>query len=180
MSTVEAAQALLDQIHTIVDASDVCEVKTYQVTAGAPADPSGQNCAQISVWASQIFNASTSLFHEDNPCMVVRGVQLNYRISVCYEETEAGRTPAQHLVTAVCLYDLADAVWCGLNAAFRDGFLDNRCKQITVDPLIVSEGLGGYVSADSGIRLQLDCPTPNEPEDIIGALAPIEEGQDFG
>lgn len=175
MTTLEAAQALLAAIQTLADSTD-CKPDAYQVTAGEPAAPSGQ-CTVISVWASQFFNAVNSMFHEDNPCTVVRGVQLNYRIDVCYEETEKGRTPAQHLVAAECLYSLADTVWCGLNAADVFGL---RCADIQADPLQFAAPLGGIVSASSGVRLQLDCPTPAEPPAVTGFIAGQEEGGEFG
>lgn len=160
MKTVDAALALLTQIEIIVNQSDVCEIQTFQVTAGEPAAPTGQ-CSQISVWASQFFNASTSLFNEDNPCVIVKGVQLSYRIDLCYTEQEADRTPAQHLATATCLYDLADAVWCGLNQTVATLFAQ-PCKDVSVDPMDFQTPQGGIVSAQSGVRFQLDCD-PAEP-----------------
>lgn len=155
MKTVDAALALLTQIEIIVNQSDVCPVDTFQVTAGEPAAPSG-NCSQISVWASQYFNAVDSLFHTDNPCVIVKGVQLQWRIDLCYQEQESDRTAAQHLVTATCLYDLADAVWCGLNSTVGSLF-GQPCKDVSVDTLDIPAGLGGIVSASSGVRFQLDC-----------------------
>jgi hypothetical protein len=178
MTTVEACQTLLAAIQALIEADeDVCEVETFQVTAAEPAAPSGQ-CTIISVWASQFVNAAGSMFHEDNPCVVIRGVQLNYRIDVCYSETEPGRNAAQHLADATCLYGLTDLVWCGLNMADVFGL---KCSDIQIDPLNFLTPQGGINSAQSGIRLQLDCPTPEaeEPPDIVGIMAGQQEGNEF-
>lgn len=177
-STVSAASSLLTQIEILVTAADLCAVDRYQLTAGEPAQPSGQ-CSQISVWASQFFNAVNGLFHEDDPCVVVRGVQLNYRIDLCYTETEKGRTVAQHEADAICLYGLADAVWCGLNVWLAAGAFGN-CNKVAHDPLSFDSPFGGMNAASGGIRFQWDCTPTAAPEDVVGVIAGQEEGQDFG
>lgn len=177
--TVAALQTLATNIQTLVEASGLdCQEVGYQVTAGQPAQPTG-NCALVSVWASQAFNAANSMFHEDSPCLVVRGLQMHWRLDLCFTESEQDRTAAEHLETATCLYGLADVIWCGLNLKAAEGIW-GRCADVQIDPLSYNEASGGLVSAESGIRIQDDCPTPNAPEDIVGALAPVEEGGDFG
>lgn len=177
MDTVEAAVNLSTQIEILVAAADVCGVDVYQVTAGEPAQPTS-NCSVVSVWPSQYFNAVSSLFAEDNPCLVVKGVQLNYRLDVCYPEQEADHTAAQHLTTAVCLYGLADAIWCGLNVWLAGGAF-GQCSDVAHDPMTFSRD-GGIVSASSSVRFQLDCTPPPVVEDVVGLIAGQQEGQDYG
>lgn len=155
-SAVAAAQQLLTQIEILILQADLCEVDVYQVTAGEPAQPSG-SCSVVSVWPSQYFNATTGLFAaEDNPCLVVRGIQLNYRIDTCYSEQERDPTPTEHLAVATCLYGLADAVWCGLNVWLAGGAF-GRCGDTAADPVTFSRD-GGIASASSSIRFMWDCP----------------------
>jgi len=181
VTTVALLQELLVAIETAVaTAPEGCEIDTYQVTAGTPAAPSG-NCSQVSVWASSAFNSASSMFHEDNPCLVIRAVQLNWRLDLCYGETVEDWTPAQHLEFAVCFYGLADAIWCGLNSVIKSGELfHRRCGDLQVDPLTYTERLGSNASAESGMRMQDDCPAPVEIVDVVGALAGQQEGEDFG
>lgn len=158
MRIVDALDALLAEIELIAAAAE-CPVDTFRVTAGEPAAPSGY-CSQLAVWASQSFNAANSLFHEDSPCLTVRGVQLHWRLDLCYSEPESGkpRTPAEDLDLAACLYGLGEDIWCGLNLLLGSGFLGSRCGDIAADALTFTPPFGGIVSAGSGIRLQLECP----------------------
>jgi hypothetical protein len=183
VNTVDAATQLLEAITSLVDAGDTCDVDVYQVTAGEPADPTGENCTVITVWASQYFNSTASMFHEDNPCVIIRGVQLNYRIATCYPINEDGQdlTAAQHLDTATCLYGMADVIWCGLVQLIgENGLFDLRCADIQIDPLTVNPPSGGIVSANSGLRFQIGCEPTAVPEDIVGVIAGQEEGGEFG
>lgn len=158
MTTVEALQAVLAKIEDLVATANVdgCgEEMLYRVTAGQPAAPVG-SCSAVSVWASQYFNAATSLFHEDSVCVLSRGVQVEWRLDVCFTETEQDRTAAQHLADAECVYRLADVIWCGLASSLPE-VLAVRCAQIAVDALSVVPALGGIYSVSSGFRFQLDC-----------------------
>lgn len=179
MDTLTAALTLKSAIQSLVESEDGCEITVYQVTAGEPAAPSGSDCPTLSVWASQYFNAVASMFHEDNPCLVVRGVQLNWRLDVCYSETEQGPTAAEHLADAVCLYGLADTIWCGLPPSLPTLF-GKKCADLQFDALTIGERSGGYVSASSGVRFQIGCDAPEVPEDIVGVIAGQEEGGEFG
>jgi hypothetical protein len=163
VTTTEALQALLAAIETAVATADVdCEINMYRVTAGQAAAPAGQ-CNVVSVWASQAFNSVDGMFHADNSCTVVRGVALHWRLDLCYGETAEERTPEDHLTTATCLYTLADAIWCGLNTEIGAGRLfATKCADLQVDALSYNEASGGGVSADSGMRLQMECDL--EPE----------------
>lgn len=158
MTTTEALQALLAAIETAVAAADVdCEIDMYRVTAGQAAAPAGQ-CNVVSVWASQAFNSVDGMFHSDSPCTIVRGVAFHWRLDLCYGETAEERTPAQHLATATCLYTLADAIWCGLNTQIGNGTLfSQKCADLQVDALDYNEASGSGVSAESGLRLQMEC-----------------------
>jgi hypothetical protein len=176
MNTVESAVALLAAIEMLVNGVDNCGVDKFQVTAGEPAQPSGQ-CSVVSVWAPLYFNSADGLFGNDNPCVVVRGIQLAWRLDYCYTEQEEDHTAAQHLTTAICFYGLADAIWCGLLGQDLFGL---KCADLQFDALTVSRD-GGIVSASSGVRIQLDClNTAGDPQDVVGVIAGQEEGGEFG
>jgi hypothetical protein len=163
VTTVEALSALLARIQTLVNVADVdCEIDQYRVVAGQPAAPAS-HCNVVTVWASSAFNAVAGMFHQDDPCTIARGVAFHWRLDLCYQETPQDRTSAQHLATATCLYTLADVIWCGLNTEIGDGLLfDARCKDIQVDALSYNEASGSGVSAQSGLRVQMDCDTEAE------------------
>lgn len=169
MAVADTLEELLDKIEATVDLAretdeNLCAVDSYQVTAGEPAQPSG-SCSAVSVWSSEFFSAATSLFQEDNSCIIVRGVHLNWRLDVCYSVGEKPPTSAEQLATARCFYGLAEAIWCGLNRLIGAGLLFDgmTCSDLAVDQLLVGNRSGGMVSASSGIRLQLDCPPEEAP-----------------
>lgn len=157
MTTVEAASALLAEIENLVATVDLdgCTVDLYRVTAGEPAAPLS-SCSTVSVWATSYFNAATSLFHEDNACVITRGIALSWRLDLCFTETEKDRPAEAHLEDATCLYALADAIWCGIIQRAGEIF-DLNCKDFQVDPLTVNPASGAMYSVTSGVRLQLDC-----------------------
>jgi hypothetical protein len=159
MTTLAAAQTLLTTIQGLYVTWDGCTINNWQVTAGEPSAPSG-DCTQVSVWATQLFNAVNSLNQEDSACLVIKGVQLAYRIDVCYPTNEDGTdlTADQQLEVATCLYGLADHIWCGINSDLK-AITGGNCADVAVDPLSFTRFQGGIVSAQSGLRFQNDCTT---------------------
>ena len=129
------------------------------MTPGRPAAPSAKNCNVVSVWSSSAFNGVSGLFHEDDACSIRRGVGLHWRVDLCYPEQERDRTPEEQLAISDCVYGYADAIWCGI--ALRIGRkIFGECTAVAIDALTVAEPLGGIVSVESGLRMNLDC----EPE----------------
>lgn len=103
---------------------------------------------------------------------------MNWRLDVCYNESEDGLTVDEHLLDAVCLYGLADVIYCGLPAV--DNLFGLKCRDLQFDALTIGERSGGYVSASSGLRFQVGCPAEDPvPEDVVGIIEGQEEGGEF-
>jgi hypothetical protein len=160
VATIDLLEELLSEIEEIIGTTSLdCEISKYQVTPGRPAAPTGQNCNVVSVWSPGAFNGVTELFHEDDPCVIRRGVELRWRLDLCFTETERDRTSAEQLAISTCIYGYGDAIWCGIAKRIGEK-LWGDCTAVAIDPLIVAEPLGAIVSVESGFRVHLDC----EPE----------------
>jgi len=160
MSTLEVLQTLLTQIEAIVATTDLdCEISKYQITPGRPAAPTGQNCNVVSVWSSGAFNGVSGLFHEDDACTIRRGVELRWRLDLCFTVFERDLTAEEQLAISTCVYGYGDAIWCGIASRIGSKLFGN-CQAVAIDPLTVGEPLGGIVLIETGLRMNLDC----EPE----------------
>lgn len=147
------AEALLADLEAAIIGE--CDVDRSAVTAGSPAAPSGDCGNALWVWVDQI--ADDDQFREG--CVVKSRATFNYRVDVCYSESQEGPTDAQHLDTAECLYGLMSAIWCGLvnlkDAKTLMGL--GTCDGVTLAPLVVGNREGGYVSAGGSVVVDFDC-----------------------
>jgi len=135
-----------------------CQPDRVYVIAGEPPAPT-DHCREIAVWVDEIRDQNEG--DTTKPCLVVSQLTVRYRIQVCYTEKEDGtdQTEAQHYVTALCLYPLMTAIWCGLITARHDGTLAGAgdCDNTSLGALRVDQRSGGYVSATGSITVDYDC-----------------------
>lgn len=147
------AEALVDQIEDFIDV-ETCQPERVFVSAGEPAVGS---CGEIAVWISNVSDANIGI----SDCMVDTQVELTYRISWCYPEPEdgSGPTTAQELTAAECLYELMDAVWCGLVSERDAGTLliQSSCEKTSLGQLTVDPRSGGVVTATGTVTVDYDC-----------------------
>lgn len=133
---------------------ELCEPDRITVTAGEPPAPAG-GCSAIWVWAARIEDANL----DPEACAVRTVATFNYRIDVCYTETEDDLSDELHLGPAECLYGLMSAIWCHLVSLRDDSDLMGlgSCDNTTLLPLVVGQRSGGNVSATGGILFDYDC-----------------------
>lgn len=154
-SQYTAAVALSAEIaEALADADLACTFDDVVVTAGEFAPISA--CNVVLVWSDGV--ADDNEF-DIEACDVRGRLTLRYRVSVCYSEPgDSDPTAAEHAVTAECLYDAADAIWCWLVAKLdaRD-LLGCGCKDAKVGALTAGPRQGGVVSIDGTVTIPYTC-----------------------
>ncbi len=150
------ALALVDDIEAAIVGVE-CQPDRVYVSAGEPAAPN-PGCTEISVWVSEVVDDNEAIPDE---CRVKPLLTLSYRIDWCYKESTQGPTEAEHLTAATCLYELMEAIWCGLQADLGSGDLagGNDCKTARLGPLTLDQRQGGNVSATGSVIIEYECVT---------------------
>lgn len=153
-SVIDLAQALADDLDLFTDEVE-CEIDKIAVTFGEPADPTGTNCKQIMVWVNNVAPRPS----EPQSCTTLALLTLAYRIYACYPNQAQDLTEEQHADAADCIYEIAQAVWCGLVAGKDDGSLMDigDCQRITIGPLIADTPRGGVSSMTGTVTVDYEC-----------------------
>lgn len=151
---IDLAQALADDLTEYTTGLD-CELSQVVVTFGQPADPVGADCKQIAVWVAAVTPRPT----EPQTCTTLTVVNLAYRIWSCYPVRENDLSPDQHESAAECMYEIAEAVWCGLVDGKDTGELMGLgdCKQIVLGPLLSDLPRGGVTSMTGSVTVDWYC-----------------------
>ena len=153
-TVIDLAQALADDIAEFVDGV-TCEVDKIGVTFGEPADPTGTNCKQILIWVQAVSPRPT----EVQACTTLAVVTLAYRIYACYPNQAQDPTVDQHEGAADCIYEISEAVWCGLVNGKDTGLLMGvgDCKRIVLGPLVSDVPRGGISSMTGTVTTDYEC-----------------------
>lgn len=153
-AVIDLAQALADDLDEYTTGLD-CELSRIYVTFGEPPDPTTDNCKQIAVWVNNVSPRPT----EPQSCTTLALVTLGYRIFSCYPIQAQDLTDDQHLDAADCIYEIAEAVWCGLVRGKDTGDLMGvgDCKRIVLGPLVSDLPRGGISSMTGTVTTDYEC-----------------------
>lgn len=152
MTIVEHAEAFRLLIAESV--TGLLDDEKVELYAAEPPSPVG-GCDRIRVWVDSL---TDGLAFDPDSCTIRTRLRLSYRIYVCYTEKAAEHSEAELLDQAQGLYDLMDAVWCGIVAAVDDGtFLElGSCADVTVEPMTTDRG-GGETRAAGAVVIPYEC-----------------------
>lgn len=149
---IESLDLLAGIIETAVAEAE-CEVDRVTITAGRPAAPVGEDCTAIYIFGDRAFDLDQT---NQNSCVVRGRWAMAYEIHTCYQVSAEDETDAEHELSADCLYELMDLVWCALVSAKDTGAFGD-CAYVELDELVVQERRGGHVSALGGLTVPAAC-----------------------
>lgn len=114
------------------------------------------NCDSAWVWISEVHDRIQGFDQER--CVTVTEVVLQYRLDLCYSEDGTDGTYLSHLTEATELYGAMDDVWCHLVALKDAGqLLVADCDHASLGPLTVTQRSGTVVSAQGSVTVQHNC-----------------------